>query len=934
MSAFCLYCGAPLRRPDARFCTACGKAQPAAPPSSPGVGASPPSQSPAPKPPPTQRISVSQSPQLLIQMAGLPGRVETLTAFPAILGSAPVSGVIAIQHHAVAVQHARLEQQGADITITDLGSINGTTVNGQPLKPNTPHRLADGAVIRIADAQGNSVGIQFRGGAAAPIASVQLGKLQLDARGVATLGRDPGNDVKLDHPSVSRFHAEVRRTPKGDILTDHSSNGVFVNGIRVRGQHLLKNGDVLQLGPFKLTYDQHTLTQAAPTDSYRLDALRLMRPVTIGGTPFTLLRKGTGTTKLILNDVSLSIHPREFVALVGGSGAGKSTLMKALSGFTPVQGQVLVNGDDLYRSYGVYRSILGYVPQDDIIHRHLTVGGALRYAARLRLPDATAAEIDQRVTAVLDQVEMTAHAGKLVEALSGGQRKRVSIAAELLADPGLFFLDEPTSGLDPGLEKKMMATLRRLADAGRTVVLVTHATANIDQCDHVAFMADGRLAFYGPPRDALPFFGAQDFADIYTRLTHPLDPVKNPPPAQWRPPSAAPAASAPPSAPVRGAAPGYPPAAEVWAACYRDSTQYQQYVAQRLQQTPAPASPAGAQSKAVKQKDSALRQFGVLTQRTIDLVRRDVVSLVTLLAVMPIIGLLLLVMANRADLTGLPPHAVRAEIQQEIDDAWNTANDYADDNDQFKGVYQVAGATQTVLFMLALAAGLLGVFAASYEIVREEAIYQRERMVNLKLGPYLLAKIVVLAGFALVQCLLLLWVVGRKIEFPDDGVLLPGWLELYVTLFLASLTGITLGLLISALVRSQNTVIYLILLVMFVQIMFAGAIFGLPGPAAAISYLTPTRWTLEALGDTVDIARLNDLSVTCVEPESEQQRQMMDEADAPCEEGQQKLATPLEFNVDYAHDAGHLLTRWLVLALLAGAFGGLAAVVQKRKDVV
>jgi hypothetical protein len=357
-------------------------------------------------------------------------------------------------------------------------------------------------------------------------------------------------------------------------------------------------------------------------------------------------------------------------------------------------------------------------------------------------------------------------------------------------------------------------------------------------------------------------------------------------------------------------------------------------VEDRLRQTPAPAAPAPqAITTAAKQKDSALRQFLVLTQRYVDLVRRDVASLVTLLAVMPIIGLLLLVMTNRADLTGLAPHAIRTEIQQAIDDAWNTEND-TDDNDQFTGVYQVAGATQTLLFMLALAAGLLGVFAASYEIVREEAVYQRERMVNLKLGPYLLSKIVVLTGFALVQCLLLLWVVGRKVEFPDDGVLLPGWLELYVTLLLASLTGITLGLLLSALVRSQSTVIYLILLVMFVQILFAGAIFDLPGPAVAISYLTPTRWTLEALGDTVDIARLNDLSTTCVEPEREQQRQLMGAAEAPCEEGQQKLATPLEFNVDYAHDAGHLLTRWLVLGGLAGAFGGLAAVVQKRKDVV
>jgi hypothetical protein len=157
---------------------------------------------------------------------------------------------------------------------------------------------------------------------------------------------------------------------------------------------------------------------------------------------------------------------------------------------------------------------------------------------------------------------------------------------------------------------------------------------------------------------------------------------------------------------------------------------------------------------------------------------------------------------------------------------------------------------------------------------------------------------------------------------------------LYVTLFLASLTGITLGLLISAAVRSQNMVIYLILLAMFVQILFAGAIFALPGPAAALSYITPTRWTLEALGDTVDMERLNDLSVTCVEAENEQQRRMMGAAEAPCEEGQQKLATALEFNVDYAHDAGHLLTRWAVLLLLAGAFGGLTLVVQQRKDVV
>jgi ABC-type multidrug transport system ATPase subunit/ABC-type multidrug transport system permease subunit len=878
-------------------------------------------------PPPTQRIGVSQQqPQLLIQEPGLVARTVALTAFPVYIGSDPGPGCVQVSHPAVTRQHAELSERGGDFWVTDLGSANGAILNGRRLPAHTPQRLIDGDILRVGDAQGNSVGITFRcGGAPFPTISKQLGKLQLGQTGVLTLGRDPSNDVHLDHPMVSRFHAEVRRTAQGDVLTDRSANGTFVNGQRVRGQHQLAIGAVVQIGPFKLTYDQTAFTQVTPAGSYRLDAVRLMRRVNIGNTPLTLLRGGSGqTVKLILNDVNLSIYPREFVALVGGSGAGKSTLMKALSGFTPAEGEVLLNGDNLYRNFGAYRSILGYVPQDDIIHRHLTVRSALVYAARLRLPDATPMELEQRVTAVLDQVEMTAHAAKLVSQLSGGQRKRVSIAAELLADPGVFFLDEPTSGLDPGLEKKMMHTLRQLADAGRTIVLVTHATANIDQCDHVAFMADGNLAYYGPPGDALAFFSARDFADIYTKLTQPIDPLRNPAPAQWQPPLVAPGAPAPSTL----------PASSVWATCYQASPQHRKFVADRLQNTPPPTSATPATVGSSKQKDSAWRQYLVLTQRYAELTRRDVVSMVTLLAVMPLIGLLLLVMANRADLTGLTSAEIYAEVQAEIDDAWNAEDDPASDNDQFQGAYQVAGASQTLLFMLALAANLLGVFGASYEIVREEGVYQRERMVNLKLGPYLFSKISVLGVFALVQCALLLWVVGRRVDYPENGILLPAWLELYITLVLASLAGITLGLLLSAVVRSQSTVIYLILLVLFVQIMFAGAIFELPAGATPISYLTPTRWTLEALGSTVDMPRLNELSVTCVEPEDEMQRQMMGEVDAPCEEGQQRLSPKLEFNVDYAHDSAHLLSRWVVLLLLAGAFGGLTYVVQKRKDVI
>ncbi len=542
---------------------------------------------------PSGGAGASQAPYLLVHEPGVPPRTVPLPSLPIVLGSVAAAGVMALPHRAVAARHVRIDQNSGSYFVTDLGSPNGTSLNGQRLAAQAGHRLADGDILRIADAQGNSIGIVFRSGAAAAVAtSVKIGKLNLGGKtGAATLGRDPSNTVPLDHPTVSRLHAEVRRSAQGDMLFDHSSNGTFVNGQRVRGQHLLHAGDVVQIGPFRLTYDQAAFTQIAATSSYRVDALHLTRQVTIGRR-LPALKASTSpaqAARLILNDVCLSIYPREFVALVGGSGAGKSTLMKALSGVTPASGQVLVNGEDLYANFAAYRSILGYVPQDDIVHQHLTVTGALDYAARLRLPDATPAEIKARIDDVLGQVELKQHAAKVVHQLSGGQRKRVSIAVELLADPGLFFLDEPTSGLDPGLEKKMMHTLRRLADAGRTIILVTHATANIDQCDHVAFMADGKLAFYGPPKEALNFFNAHDFADIYSRLNYPIDPVQNPAPPQWQPPLAGnqiPAAGTPPAIPAT------PSAAQVWSQCYRLSPYYHQYVEQRLQALPGPAAPA------------------------------------------------------------------------------------------------------------------------------------------------------------------------------------------------------------------------------------------------------------------------------------------------------------------------------------------------------
>ena len=894
MANFCPHCGAALVRAGAAFCATCGR--PLQPRSGPIGGA---------------------GPQLVTQ---IPGRLEEtyLVARPeTTIGRDPGNDLV-LDSPVVSRRHAVLQLRDGAYWLRDLGSTNGTVVNGQLISETA---LRDGDIIRIGDEQGNNVGLIYRHAGATPSPStIQIGRQELGQAAVFVIGRDPSANLQLDHPTVSRLHAEVRLTPIGPMLRDlGSSNGTFLNGELIREARPLSPRDVVQIGPYKLVYDQTGFAQYTPGGNYRIDAVHLDRRVVVGGGLARL--QDAATERVILRDVSLSVYPREFVALVGGSGAGKSTLLNAMSGFAPANGRVLVNGEDLYDNFAAYRSILGYVPQDDIIHGLLPVRSALTYAARLRLPDAARAEIDTRVDKVLAEVEMGDHAEKQVARLSGGQRKRVSIASELLAEPGLFFLDEPTSGLDPGLEKKMMYTMRRLADGGRTVLLVTHATANIDQCTQVAFMADGRLTYFGPPQEALGFFGATDFADIYTRLSQPAGAVKFPTGVDHH---QQPALMANPKA----------SSAEVWESLYRNSPQYRRFVADRLQAAGNVSAVSHQRPRQpAKQKVSSLAQFGVLARRYFDLIRRDTASLIVLLAAMPLIGLLLLIMADRYDLTGKSETAIRSEIQQDITDARGD-DDPGNDAEQFQGIYQVASSTQRILFMMALAATLLGLFGAAYEIVKEAPIYHRERMVNLRIPPYLLSKVIILLGFGLLQCLLLLLVMSLRVDFPGDGVFLPAVVEMYITLALATLASIALGLLISAVVRSSATVIYIILVVLFVQIIFAGAIFEIPTAARPMSYRTTTRWTLEALGSSVDMERLNARGGGCLEPEEPLPVGLAPAAEGYCEEGQTALPPALTFNVNYDHSAGHLLASWLILLAFAAAFLGLTVYVQRRKDVV
>ena len=310
-----------------------------------------------------------------------------------------------------------------------------------------------------------------------------------------TVGRDEANDLVIADLLASRRHAELRREGDQWLLVDlGSANGTFVNGRRVK-RAVLGSDDVVGIGHALLHLEGDRLVEHVDAGdvSFRAEGLVVRTP------------KG----KTLLRDVGFGLESKSLLAVVGPSGAGKSTLLRALTGFRPAEeGRVEYAGRDLYADYDELRHRIGLVPQDDILHPQLTVRRALQYAAELRFPDDVgAAERAQRVEEVVAELNLTAQADQTIDSLSGGQRKRTSVALELLTRPSLLFLDEPTSGLDPGLDKQVMQTLRGLADGGRTVVVVTHSVANLDLCDRLLLLAPGgSVAYFGPPQEALGYF--------------------------------------------------------------------------------------------------------------------------------------------------------------------------------------------------------------------------------------------------------------------------------------------------------------------------------------------------------------------------------------------------------------------------------------------
>ena len=322
------------------------------------------------------------------------------------------------------------------------------------------------------------------------------------------IGRALDNDIVIHDVMASRYHASLARAPIGPEIRDaQSMNGTFVNGVRA-GSAILTEGDVVTIGNVDLVFTGGALV-------HRGDAKTRTGGLEVHAVSFAV------TGKTLLDRISLAARPGTLTAVIGGSGAGKTTLSRLIAGYaTPTSGSVTFEGHDIHTEYASLRTRIGMVPQDDVVHRQLTVNQALGYAAELRLPpDTGKADRDRVVAQVLDELGLAEHAATRVDKLSGGQRKRASVALELLTGPSLLILDEPTSGLDPALDLQVMTMLRQLADAGRVVLVVTHSLTYLEVCDQVLLMAPGgKTAYLGPPGQIGEAMGTTNWAQIFAKV--------------------------------------------------------------------------------------------------------------------------------------------------------------------------------------------------------------------------------------------------------------------------------------------------------------------------------------------------------------------------------------------------------------------------------
>lgn len=654
--------------------------------------------------------------------------------------------------------------------VGDRPSINGTYLpDGTPA--STGVELGPGPDLCFLISRGPlEITVTIRGLRGRVSDGVQWAESERGARDVGSVmrvGRSPGCDLVLDDPCVSRLHALLTRNPDGSaILDDCSRNGIFVDGRRVGRRKRISEGAILQIGRIRCVWRAGELLPLGDSEHYDIQ----LRQVQLPGR---------------LHDISLSIDGGQLVALVGGSGAGKSSLLTTMAGHSKAyRGLIAVAGEDLRHGIDALRPQMGFVPQDDILHEELTVQEVLSFAARLRLPDPDAQR--QSVERVLDVLEIAHRRGARVRQLSGGQRKRVSIGMELVADPRLLFLDEPTSGLDPGLDRRMMRLLRQLADRGQTVVLVTHATANVNLCDQVVFLGRGGHPCYaGPPHQCLQYFGvAHDFAEVYEQLDRDDQSIQ--------------ASAERFQSSVGGQLPSVellPPGANQG------------------------VSPASLFSL-LPHWQRGVSQIATLVHREFLISLRDRVSLLLNLGTGPI-AILLLALAIQN------PGVFTVSADQVTPESLPLAI--------------------KVVFLISCVCLWSGISSQIGSVARERSIYERERGSNLIPAAYVMAKVLQMVVLALLQSILISMAVVALFELPEGLGIGPAGLGYVMAAFLSILASGSLGLVVSTLVRDQRQASSSSPILLLPQLILSGVLFKVER-LSFLFPLVASRWSVKLFG--------------------------------------------------------------------------------------
>ncbi len=668
---------------------------------------------------------------------------------------------------------------------------------------------------------------------------------------VKTIGRTPDNNIVIAHAQVSSHHAFLHQISGQFFIEDRgSANGTYVRGARIApGQKIaVKSGEKIYIGPMPLqievsgagaaeiVQEEYAADRWAGKPLYEIEAWSLILDVPDRDNP--------REKKRLLDEVSFKALPGDMIALMGPSGAGKTTLLLALNGYLPPTGGVVrINGEDLYSIYDTLRGSIGYVPQDDLVHPELTVFEAIRYSAKFRLPpDYSEDEIDARVEQTIKDLGLETVKNLQIgrpekKILSGGQRKRVNIALELVTDPVILFLDEPTSGLAADDTTALISLLHDLTKAtGKTIIMTIHQPAKdeFEKFNQCLIMGVGGIPmFFGPTKpDAYRFFGSWK-----ERLGQPND-VDNPrdmfdmlalreKPIYERMRASDPNAS-------RGAA--RKAAAIEWRReFFQDSnpTYRKMYSGRRAIGNAQSTHPLPAT------RSSGTGQLGLLLSRYFKVKVRDVGGTAIMLLQAPIIGILLAAVFVGQE------KAIPAWCLGALQELSNKAPKAAASSTDILSKMDPTSDHTAAIFFLVVAAIWFGTSNAAREIVSERAIYLRERMVNLGLINYVLSKYLLLAGFCIIQCTVLLAIVFFALGFhggPEAFLMQLG------ALIATSFSAVALGLLLSTVVASSEAAMALTPIALIPQVVMG----GLMVPMTTVPHLhwlmqaMPARWGFEA----------------------------------------------------------------------------------------